>query len=63
MAGTASDRGEEQARVRRSESNTYYDGKTGAASPMKEGFGPKKRTAKDPTATSAGTSAPNGRSK
>lgn len=59
MAGTASNRGEEMARVSRSESNNYYPS-GGQASPMKPGFKPK-RNAKDPAAASAGTPKPNGR--
>ena len=60
MAGTSSNRSEEFARVRRSESNNYYSGTTDAKSPMKPGF-TKKRSPKDPGATSAGTARPNGR--
>lgn len=58
MAGTSSNRGEEFARVSRSESNNYSSGSSDSSSPMKEGFGPKMRKARDPNNNSNGTSAP-----
>jgi hypothetical protein len=60
VAGTSSNRGEEFARVNRSESNNYESGRSNSSSPMKEGFGPKKRMAKDPANTGANTTGPNG---
>lgn len=60
MPGTAADREREFERVSRSESNTYYDGKTDAASKYNPGF-TKTRSPKDPNKTSADTPGPNGR--
>lgn len=60
MAGTTSNRGEEFARVSRSEKNNYYSGGSGSGSPMKPGFGPGKRNAKDPNNASSGTAGPTG---
>ncbi len=60
MAGTSSNRAEEFARVNRSESNNYESGRSDSASKYQGGFKPK-RNAKDPAATSAGTTKPNGR--
>jgi hypothetical protein len=62
MAGTTSDRSEEFKRLGPPGShNNYYGGNSGDKSAMKPGFGPKKRSAKDPNNTGAGTSKPNGR--
>lgn len=60
MAGTASNRSEELARIRSSESNTYESGRTDSASKYNAGF-MKNRKAKDPNNASAGTAKPNGK--
>lgn len=59
MAGTSrNEHSSEFERVSNAESNNYYSGRTGSASEMKPGFGPKQRSAKDPNNTSANTDGP-----
>ena len=57
MAGTSSNRGEEFARVSRSESNNYESGRSDTKSPMKPGF-KKAHSAKDPANAGKGTAKP-----